>query len=114
MGARTPSSEMYAVIKAGGQQLRVTQNQTVTINRIAGDVGSKVTFDQVLMVGEGEETAIGTPLVAGAKVEAEIVRQKRGPKLNAFNYKPKKNVRKRWGHRQELTELRITKISAGK
>ncbi|MCW5946762.1 MAG: 50S ribosomal protein L21 [Fimbriimonadales bacterium] len=105
---------MYAVMKAGGQQLRVRQNETVTINRVAGDVGSKVTFDQVLMVGEGESAQIGSPLVAGAKVEAEIVAHKRGPKINAFNYKAKKNVRKRWGHRQELTELKITKISAGK
>lgn len=105
---------MYAVIRAGGQQLRVAQDQTVTVNRIAGDVGSKVTFDQVLMVGDGENSSIGSPVVAGAKVEAEIVRQKRGPKINAFNYKAKKNVRKRWGHRQELTELKITKISAGK
>jgi large subunit ribosomal protein L21 len=105
---------MYAIVKAGGQQFRVAENQVITVNKLDGEAGAKVVFEEVLMVGEGEGAKVGSPLVAGAKVEAEIIRQKRGAKISAFNFKAKKNVRKRWGHRQPLTDLKIVKISTGK
>ncbi len=104
---------MYAVIKTHGQQFTVKENDRLTTNRMAGQVGDAVTLDQVLLVG-GSEPKVGTPFVAGAKVEAKIVRHHLGQKVNAFNYKAKKNVRKRWGHRQRLTELLVTKIHSGK
>ncbi len=105
---------MYAIVKTGGQQFRVMENQVITVNKIDGEAGSKTELAAVLAVGEGEGLKVGTPLVQGAKVEATIVRQKMGPKINAFNYKAKKNVRKQWGHRAQLTELKINKIVAGK
>lgn len=104
---------MYAVIKAGGRQYRVKENDVLSVNRLEGEPGSTVTFDHVLLIG-GETPKIGAPLVPGAKVEAEILRHKRGPKIRGFNYKAKKNIRRRWGHRQELTELRVRSIVAGK
>ncbi|MER3465790.1 MAG: 50S ribosomal protein L21, partial [Armatimonadota bacterium] len=107
------SSRMYAVIKAGGRQYRVKENDVLSVNRLEGEPGSTITLDQVLLIG-GEAPKVGTPIVAGAKVEAEILRHKRGPKIRGFNYKAKKNVRRRWGHRQELTELRVRSIVAGK
>jgi large subunit ribosomal protein L21 len=104
---------MYAIVKTGGQQFKVEDGDVITVNKIEGDAGAKVSLDQVLMVS-GDNATVGTPLVPGAKVSAEIVRQKLGKKIEAFNYKAKKNVRKRWGHREPLTEIKITKISAGK
>lgn len=105
---------MYAVIKAGGQQFKVQEKDIIEVHRIPGDAGSKVVFDHVLLIGDSKTPKVGTPLVAGASVEAEIVKQKLGPKIVGFNYKPKKNIRKRWGHRSHLTELRVTKINLGK
>ena len=105
---------MYAIVKTGGQQFKVQQKEVLTINRVEGEAGAKLKLTDVLMVGDEKKRKIGTPFVSGAVVQAEIVRQKRGKKIHAFNYKAKKNIRKRWGHRQALTEVRITKITAGK
>ncbi|MBA3725942.1 MAG: 50S ribosomal protein L21 [Armatimonadetes bacterium] len=104
---------MYAIVKTGGQQFKVQDGDVITVNKIEGDAGAKVEIKEVLMTG-GDNSAVGSPFVVGALVEAEIVRQKKAKKINGFNYKAKKNVRKRWGHRAQLTELKITKISAGK
>lgn len=104
---------MYAVVRAGGRQFKVAENQVITVDRLQADVGTKIGLE-VLMLGEGEKAKFGTPFVAGAKVEAEVLRHRRGPKIRAFNYKPKKNERRRWGHRQELTDIRIVNISSGK
>lgn len=104
---------MYAIIKAGGRQYRVQENDVVAVNRLPGEPGSTVVLEQVLLVG-GEKPLVGSPTVEGAKVEAEIVRHKRGPKIRGFTYKAKKNARRRWGHRQELTELKIVSIVPGK
>jgi large subunit ribosomal protein L21 len=104
---------MYAIVKSGGQQFKVEESQVVTVNKLEGDAGAKVSLDQVLLIS-GDKPSVGTPYVSGAKVEAQIVRHKQGPKIDAFNYKAKKNVRKQWGHRAQLTEIRITKITAGK
>lgn len=104
---------MYAIVKSGGRQFKVQENDVVTIDKVEGEAGVKLQLGEVLLLS-GDKPSLGSPFVTGAVVEAEIVRQKKGAKINAFNYKAKKNVRKRWGHRPQLTEIRITKISGGK
>ncbi|WP_045837379.1 50S ribosomal protein L21 [Hyphomicrobium sp. 99] len=102
---------MYAVIKTGGKQYRVSKDDVVTIERVSGDAGAKVEFDQVLMVGSGADVTIGAPIVSGAKVIAELVKQSRGPKLIAFKKRRRKNSRRKKGHRQDLSVVRITDIT---
>ena len=102
---------MYAVIATGGKQFKVQEQDIVTMERIEGEAGAKVTFGEVLAVGEGADLKVGTPFVADAKVEGEIVEQLRGPKLIAFKMKRRKGYRKRKGHRQELTKVRILSIA---
>lgn len=104
---------MYAVIATGGKQYRVMKDDVIDIERVNGDVGAKVTFDEVLLVGEGEKIECGTPLIKSAKVSAEIVDQFRGKKLTVFKMKRRKGYRKKHGHRQELTKVKISTISAG-
>ena len=103
---------MYAVIKTGGKQYRVAENDVLEIERLGGDAGSVIEFAEVLMVGEGESVTIGKPLVAGAKVTAELVEQTRGPKLINFKKRRRKNSRRKKGHRQDLSKVRITGILA--
>jgi len=100
---------MYAVIKTGGKQYRVAKDDVLTIEKVAGDAGSKVEFGEVLMIG-GDKPKFGTPLVSGAKVVAELVEQTRGPKVIAFKKRRRKNSRRKRGHRQDLTTVRITNI----
>lgn len=102
---------MYAVIKTGGKQYRVAKDDIVTIEKVAGETGAKIEFDQVLMVGSGASVKVGTPVVAGAKVTAELVEQTRGPKLIAFKKRRRKNSRRKKGHRQDLSTVRITSIT---
>ena len=102
---------MYAVIKTGGKQYRVAKDDLVTIEKVPGDAGAKVEFDQVLMVGSGAGVKVGTPTVSGAKVTAELVEQTRGPKLIAFKKRRRKNSRRKKGHRQDLSTVRITSIT---
>jgi large subunit ribosomal protein L21 len=104
---------MYAIVKTGGKQIRAEKDLLVVVEKIEGEPGSKVELDEVLMVGDAGSVKVGSPFVAGARVKAEIVKQGKGPKINAFNYKPKKNVRKRWGHRQPQTTLRILDVVGG-
>ena len=101
---------MYAVIKTGGKQYRVSKDDTLQIERLAGEAGGTIEFTEVLMVGEGESVKIGTPMLAGAKVVAELVEQTRGPKVIAFKKRRRKNSRRKRGHRQDLTKVRITEI----
>ncbi|MDF1586318.1 50S ribosomal protein L21 [Geminicoccaceae bacterium 1502E] len=104
---------MYAVIKTGGKQYRVATNDVIKVERLEAEAGSIVELDQVLMLGgEGQELAIGAPLVAGAKVSATVLEQTRGPKLIVFKKRRRKNSRRRTGHRQDLTVLRITDIAS--
>jgi large subunit ribosomal protein L21 len=103
-------SRMYAVIKTGGKQYRVTADDVLTIERISGDAGQNVEFTEVLMVTGAGEPQIGHPLIFGAKVIAEVVKQGRGPKLIAFKKRRRKNSRRKRGHRQELTTVRIKQI----
>ncbi len=104
---------MYAVIKTGGKQYRVAADDVLTIEKVAGDAGAKVEFGEVLMVaGEGNPKLgkPGSPFVSGAKVVAEIVEQGRGPKVIAFKKRRRKNSRRKRGHRQDLTTVRIKEI----
>jgi large subunit ribosomal protein L21 len=101
---------MFAVIRTGGKQYKVTSGDVIEVEKLEGEDGSTLTIDQVLMVVDGASTSIGTPLVAGATVTAELVRQARGPKLIIFKKKRRQNYRRKKGHRQDLTVLRITGI----
>ena len=101
---------MFAIISTGGKQLTVRNEEIVTVERLAGEVGAKVKFDKVLAVGEGAGLKIGAPAVEGAVVEAEIVEHLRGPKLIAFKMKRRKGYRLRKGHRQELTKVKILSV----
>ncbi|HET6468695.1 MAG TPA: 50S ribosomal protein L21 [Geminicoccaceae bacterium] len=100
---------MYAVIKTGGKQYRVAPNDVIEVERLQGDAGSTIELDQVLMVG-GDEPKAGAPLVAGARVTATVLEQAKGPKIIVFKKKRRQNYRRRNGHRQLLTVLRITGI----
>jgi large subunit ribosomal protein L21 len=101
---------MYAILKTGGKQLKAAQNDVLIIEKLEGEPGTTVEFGEILMVNDGGKTQVGSPLIKGAKVTGEIIRQTKGPKIQAFNYKAKKNERKRWGHRQPQTHVRITTV----
>jgi len=101
---------MYAVIKTGGKQYRVAAEDVLNVEKLDGETGAKIEFGDVLMVGNGDDVKIGAPVVAGAKVVAEVVEQTRGPKLIAFKKRRRKNSRRKRGHRQDLTKIRITEI----
>ncbi len=100
---------MYAIVETGGKQYRVAVGDELNVEKIPGEVGTEVELDRVLLIG-GEEIKIGNPLVEGAKVKAEIVKQDKARKIMIFRYKPKKNIRKRKGHRQPFTRLRVLAI----
>lgn len=101
---------MYVVIKTGGKQYRVAAEDVLTIEKVAGDAGATIEFAEVLMVGGGGAPKVGAPYVAGARVTAEVVEQGRGPKVIAFKKRRRKNSRRKRGHRQELTTVRIKEI----
>lgn len=103
---------MYAVIRTGGKQYRVAADDILEIERIPGNAGDTVDFDQVLMVGGDEAPKIGAPLVKDAKVSAELVEHLRGEKIMVFKKKRRTTYRRKLGHRQELTRVRIKEISA--
>jgi large subunit ribosomal protein L21 len=102
---------MYAVIRTGGKQYRVSEGQTLRVEKLPGTAGDKVTFGEVLLVG-GDTPKIGQPLVNGAQVTAEIKAQDRGKKIVIFKFRRRKNYRRKNGHRQPYTELKITGITA--
>jgi len=104
---------MFAVIKTGGKQYRVAAEDIITIEKLSGEVGETVTFDDVLMVGGDDDTAIGTPTVDGASVAGEVVEQSRAKKIIVFKKKRRKNYRRTKGHRQEQTLVKITEILTG-
>jgi large subunit ribosomal protein L21 len=105
---------MYAVIQTGGKQYRVEPGKTVMVEKLAGDKGSSVVFDKVLLVssGDGGSVTVGKPLVSGAKVTGEIVEQTRGDRLVVFKFRLRKNYVRRNGHRQDLTAVKISAIQA--
>lgn len=102
---------MYAVIRTGGKQYRVSEGERLRVEKLDGAVGDSLQFDQVLMLG-GEKVQIGKPLVAGAKVTAEIIAQDRAKKIIVYKYRRRKNYRRKAGHRQPFTELKVTAIKA--
>ncbi len=104
---------MYAVIKTGGKQYKVAQGDVIRVEKLAGDKGATVELTEVLAVGEGASATVGRPMVAGAKVTAEVVEQARAPKILVFKKRRRQNYRRRAGHRQDLTVLRITAIAPG-
>ena len=101
---------MYAVIKTGGKQYRVAANDKLIIEKIEGEAGATVEFTEVLMLGGEGEAKIGKPLIDGAKVTAEVVEQGRAKKVIAFKKRRRKNSRRKKGHRQDLSKVRITEI----
>jgi large subunit ribosomal protein L21 len=104
---------MYAVIKTGGKQYRVSAGEKVRIETIEAEVGAEVVLDQVLMVGEGDKVSVGKPLIAGAAVKATVVSHGRGEKVRIFKHRRRKHYKKQAGHRQNYTEIQISGISAG-
>jgi large subunit ribosomal protein L21 len=101
---------MYAVVSSGGKQYRVEAGSTLTLERLDGEPGASFTFDRVLLIGDGDEVTVGTPVVAGATVSATVLGETRGPKLVIFKFKQKVKYRRRTGHRQHLTRVRIDAI----
>jgi len=104
---------MYVIVQTGGKQFRAEKDETLIVEKLEGETGSSVELDEVLMVCDGDTIKVGSPFVKGAKVRAEIVRQGKAKKIIGFNYKAKKNERKRWGHRQPQTHLKVTEVLAG-
>lgn len=103
---------MFAVIKTGGKQYKVAANDVITIERLDAEAGEVVAFDQVLMLG-GDTVMVGSPIVAGATVAGEVVEQARGPKVISFKKRRRQNSKRKKGHRQDLTIVRITEILTG-
>ena len=103
---------MFAVIKTGGKQYRVAADEVVTVGKLAGEPGDKITFDTVLMVTGDNGTQVGAPTVAGLTVTGEVVEHTRGEKVIAFKKRRRQNSRRKRGHRQDYTVVRITEILA--
>jgi large subunit ribosomal protein L21 len=102
---------MYAVIKTGGKQHRVSEGDVLKVEKLEGQKGDAVVFEEVLLVSKEDQTRVGTPVVEGAKVVGEIVHQGKGPKIIIFKKKRRKGFLKKTGHRQPLTQIRIKEIS---
>ena len=101
---------MYAVIKTGGKQYRVQQGDVIFVEKLNAQADEAVTFDEVLLVGDADQSKVGTPVVEGAKVEGKVLAQVKGKKVVVYKYKAKKNERKKQGHRQPYTKVEITAI----
>jgi large subunit ribosomal protein L21 len=102
---------MYAVVKTGGKQYRVSAGSKIKVEQLTADVGSEITLDQVLMVAQDGSVKLGTPFVSGAAVRAKVLSQGRGDKVRIFKMRRRKHYRKSQGHRQNFTELEITGIA---
>ncbi|MDX1709395.1 MAG: 50S ribosomal protein L21, partial [Desulfobacterales bacterium] len=103
---------MYAVVKTGGKQYKVKEGETLKVEKIPGDVGSSVKFDRVLMISDGETVNIGQPVLDDAMVEGHIVEQGKSKKIIVFKYKRRKRYRRKQGHRQQYTAIKIDSIKA--
>jgi large subunit ribosomal protein L21 len=104
---------MYAIIKSGGKQYKVQSGEQLRVESLKGDVGSAVSFEEVLLVGTGDAVKVGAPLVSGAKVKATVVSHGRGDKVKIFKMRRRKHYQKTQGHRQNFTEVRIDDIVQG-
>ncbi|KXK26434.1 MAG: 50S ribosomal protein L21 [candidate division WS6 bacterium OLB20] len=105
------TADKFAVVKFNNAQYKVSEGSVIEVNRISGEPGDKLEMNDVLLTADGESVAVGTPTVAKAKVTGEIVEHFRGEKISMMTYKAKARSRRRAGHRQELTKIKITKIS---
>ncbi len=103
---------MYAVIRTGGKQYRVREGERLRVERLEAGVGEAVEFDEVLLVGEGSSVKVGSPLVAGGKVQGKVTAQGRGRKVSVIKFKRRKDYRRTHGHRQHFTEVEITGIGS--
>jgi large subunit ribosomal protein L21 len=103
---------MYAIVNINGIQTRVTPDEVLSVARLTGEPGDTLTFDQVLMVSDGEKIAVGQPYLKGASLTAELVEHRRGPKLKIFKFKRRRDYRRRRGYRDELTRIRVSSIKA--
>ena len=106
-------SDTYAIIEAGGHQVRVSAGDTVRVHKIEGKVGGKVTYSKVLLLAQGGKIQVGLPYVAGARVEAQITDAGLGKKVLVAKFKRRKKIRRLRGHRQAFTEIKIIKVAAG-
>jgi large subunit ribosomal protein L21 len=104
---------MYAIIRLGGKQYRVQESTTLLVDKQEGEAGDNLTVAEVLAIGGNDAPVFGTPILTSATVTASIVEQTKGPKINGLTYKAKKNQRHHYGHRQDLTRIKIGTISAG-
>lgn len=104
---------MFAVIRTGGKQYKVAKDDIIRVEKLDVEAGANISLDEVLMVDSGKGLTVGRPLVAGATVKAEVLEQTRGDKIIVFKMKRRKNYRRTKGHRQDLTVLKITDITAG-
>lgn len=104
---------MYAIIRTGGKQFRAEPGSVLRIPSLEAEVGEKVTFDEVLLGGDGDDLKVGAPTLAGASVEAEVTAHGKGEKIIVFKWKRRKNYRKKQGHRQKYTEVRISDVNLG-
>jgi large subunit ribosomal protein L21 len=102
---------MYAVIKTGGKQYKVAPGEKLKVETLVADVGSTVSFEEVLMIGNGDQHKIGAPNIAGGKVTAEVVRHGRGDKVRIIKHRRRKNYHREMGHRQNFTEIQIKEIT---
>lgn len=102
---------MYAIIRAGGRQYKVAEKDVIEVNKLAAAEGEEVVLGEVLLIGGDGDVKIGSPYVEGASVVGKVTRQYKGRKIRGFTYKPKKNIHRRYGHRQLLTSVSIEKIS---
>ena len=101
----------YAIVEDGGKQYKAVEGTTIDVDRFPAEVGEQIDLERVLLVVDGEDVQVGTPLLAGVKVQATVVDQVKGPKLIVFKYKPKKRIRVKTGHRQKYTRLMIDSIA---
>jgi len=102
---------MYAVFKTGGKQYRASEGDRLRVEKLDAEVGDSVEFDQILLVGEGSDVKLGSPLVEGGKISAKVTAQARGRKIDVVKFKRRKNYKRQHGHRQHYTEVEITSIS---
>ncbi len=101
---------MYAIIKTGGKQYKVSEGDEIIVEKLGVEEGATVTFEEVFAIVDGENVKIGQPKIEGAKVTASVVKNGKGPKIRIFKYKHKTNYRRRMGHRQPFTKVKIEKI----
>ena len=101
----------YAIVEDGGKQYKAVEGGTIEVDHFAAEAGEQVDLDRVLLIANGDDVKIGTPLVAGARIQATVLGQVKGPKLIVFKYKPKERYRVKTGHRQKYTRLQIDSIT---